>query len=87
MTKGLSSQASEEESVREVQDEEREGNVAQERDILEEKWQESIRLKVDLRLCSIAGILCSLNLLDSGVISSASVTSMLSDLELDVGST
>jgi len=73
--------------VREVQDEEREGNVAQERDILEEKWQESIRLKVDLRLCSIAGILCSLNLLDSGVISSASVTSMLSDLELDVGST
>ncbi|KAF2009788.1 MFS general substrate transporter [Aaosphaeria arxii CBS 175.79] len=44
-----------------------------------------IRLKVDLRLCSIAGILCSLNLLDSGVISSASVTSMLSDLGLDQG--
>lgn len=41
-----------------------------------------LRLKVDLRLCSIAGILCSLNLLDSGVISSASVTSMLSDLDL-----
>ena len=38
--------------------------------------------KVDLRLCTIAGILCSLNLLDSGVISSASVTSMLSDLQL-----
>lgn len=41
-----------------------------------------LRLKVDLRLCSIAGILCSLNLLDSGVISSASVTSMRSDLDL-----
>ena len=41
-----------------------------------------LRLKVDLRLCTIAGILCSLNLLDSGIISSASVTSMLSDLDL-----
>lgn len=38
--------------------------------------------KVDLRLCTIAGILCSLNLLDSGIISSASVTSMLTDLDL-----
>lgn len=41
-----------------------------------------VRLKVDLRLCTIAGILCSLNLLDSGVISSASVTSMPADLGL-----
>lgn len=41
-----------------------------------------LRLKVDLRLCTIAGVLCSLNLLDSGIISSASVTSMISDLEL-----
>ncbi|OTB01349.1 hypothetical protein M426DRAFT_323499 [Hypoxylon sp. CI-4A] len=41
-----------------------------------------LRLKVDLRLCTIAGILCSLNLLDSGVISSASVTSMPTDLDL-----
>jgi MFS family permease len=41
-----------------------------------------LRLKVDIRLCSIAGILCSLNLLDSGIISSAAVTSMLSDLDL-----
>jgi len=41
-----------------------------------------IRLKVDLRLCTIAGLLCSLNLLDSGVISSASVTSMIQDLDL-----
>jgi MFS family permease len=44
-----------------------------------------IRRKVDFRLCTIAGILCSLNLLDSGVISSAAVTSMLSDLGLDHG--
>ncbi|KAI1851310.1 hypothetical protein JX266_003385 [Neoarthrinium moseri] len=41
-----------------------------------------LRAKIDLRLCTIAGILCSLNLLDSGVISSASVTSMISDLDL-----
>ncbi|KAF2146553.1 uncharacterized protein K452DRAFT_323701 [Aplosporella prunicola CBS 121167] len=47
--------------------------------------ERQLRLKVDLRLCTIAGILCSLNLLDSGVISSASVTSMLSDLDLDKG--
>ncbi|KAK4931934.1 hypothetical protein LTR49_001621 [Elasticomyces elasticus] len=44
--------------------------------------ERSLLRKVDLRLCTIAGILCSLNLLDSGVISSASVTSMLSDLDL-----
>ncbi|SPQ18456.1 12f85405-1c5e-435d-89c3-73d30648162f [Thermothielavioides terrestris] len=44
-----------------------------------------LRLKVDLRLCTIAGILCSLNLLDSGVLSSAAVTSMLHDLGLDQG--
>lgn len=41
-----------------------------------------LRRKIDLRLCTIAGILCSLNLLDSGIISSAAVTSMLSDLGL-----
>ena len=46
---------------------------------------ERLRLKVDYRLCTIAGLLCSLNLLDSGIISSASVTSMLKDLELDQG--
>ncbi|KIV77269.1 hypothetical protein PV11_09080 [Exophiala sideris] len=44
--------------------------------------ERQLRLKIDLRLCTIAGILCSLNLLDSGIISSASVTSMLSDLDL-----
>lgn len=38
--------------------------------------------KIDFRLCSIAAILCSLNLLDSGIISSASVTSMREDLGL-----
>ena len=41
-----------------------------------------LRRKVDLRLCTIAGILCSLNLLDSGILSSASVTSMPTDLSL-----
>lgn len=41
-----------------------------------------LRRKVDLRLCTIAAILCSLDLLDSGVISSASVTSMIQDLDL-----
>jgi len=41
--------------------------------------------KVDLRLCTIAGILCSLNLLDSGIISSASVTTIFDDLDLGVG--
>ncbi|RAL09236.1 putative MFS transporter [Aspergillus homomorphus CBS 101889] len=44
--------------------------------------EEKIRWKTDVRLCSIAGILCSLNLLDSGILSSASVTSMPSDLNL-----
>ncbi|KAL8662279.1 MAG: hypothetical protein Q9168_008284 [Polycauliona sp. 1 TL-2023] len=47
--------------------------------------EKRIRLKVDFRLCTIAGLLCSLNLLDSGIISSASVTSMLPDLGLDQG--
>jgi MFS family permease len=47
--------------------------------------EKRVRWKVDLRLCSIAGLLCSLNLLDSGILSSASVTSMLSDLDLNQG--
>ncbi|KAL2824495.1 MFS transporter [Aspergillus cavernicola] len=41
-----------------------------------------IRRKADLRLCTIAGTLCSLNLLDSGILASASVTTMLDDLDL-----
>lgn len=44
--------------------------------------ERKIRLKTDLRLCTIAGLLCSLNLLDSGILSSASVTTMFNDLEL-----
>lgn len=61
----------------------RDGSLAE----IEERLREEkrIRLKVDLRLCTIAGLLCSLNLLDSGIISSASVTSMLNDLGLDQG--
>ena len=47
--------------------------------------ERKLRLKVDIRLCTIAGLLCSLDLLDSGIISSASVTSMLKDLGLDQG--
>jgi sugar phosphate permease len=85
MSKRLSSQRSADGSIRELRDDEPEAIASPERESLGEQWRNSIRLKVDLRLCSIAGILCSLNLLDSGVISSASVTSMLSDLELDVG--
>lgn len=45
--------------------------------------ERKLRLKVDIRLCTIAGILCSLNFLDSGIISSASVTSMMTDLSLE----
>jgi MFS family permease len=45
--------------------------------------EKRLRLKIDLRLCTIAGLLCSLNLLDSGIISSAAVTSMVEDLDLD----
>ncbi|EGE84619.1 MFS transporter [Blastomyces dermatitidis ATCC 18188] len=45
--------------------------------------ERKLRRKVDIRLCTISGILCSLNLLDSGIISSASVTSMISDLSLE----
>lgn len=48
-------------------------------------FEKHVLWKVDLRLCSIAGILCSLNLLDSGILSSAAVTTMLTDLGLDQG--
>ncbi|KAI9719157.1 MAG: hypothetical protein M1828_006339 [Chrysothrix sp. TS-e1954] len=37
---------------------------------------------LDLRLCTIAGLLFSLDLLDSGIISSASVTSLFDDISL-----
>ena len=42
-----------------------------------------LRRKIDLRLCTIAGVLASLDLLDSGILSSASVTSLLKDLGLE----
>lgn len=45
-------------------------------------FEKKIRLKTDIRLCSIAGVLCCLNLLDSGILSSASVTTMQKDLNL-----
>ncbi|KAF7713879.1 Uncharacterized protein PECH_006733 [Penicillium ucsense] len=48
--------------------------------------QKHIRRKVDVRLCTLAGLLCSLNLLDSGILASAAVTSMPADLGLDQGS-
>lgn len=48
----------------------------------DQELERRLLFKIDVRLCSIAGILCSLNLLDSGVISAASVTSMLTDLDL-----
>lgn len=38
--------------------------------------------KIDVRLCTIAGLLCALDLIDSGIMSSASATSMPSDLGL-----
>ncbi|EEH33674.2 hypothetical protein PAAG_04723 [Paracoccidioides lutzii Pb01] len=49
----------------------------------EKQVERRLRLKVDIRMCTIAGILCSLNLLDSGIISSGSVTSMMTDLSLE----
>ena len=48
----------------------------------ETEREKALVRKIDIRLCSIAGILCSLDLLDSGIISSASTTSMFQDLEL-----
>jgi MFS family permease len=69
----------------EIQDDLRRDSTANSFSTDELAEQRRIRLRVDFRLCSIAGILCSLNLLDSGVISNAAVTSMLRDLELDVG--
>lgn len=60
------------------------GNESDENDEDRDRERRLVR-KVDLRLCTIAGILCSLNLLDSGIISSASVTTIFEDLGLGVG--
>ena len=54
-------------------------------DVAERAREKRLVRKIDLRLCTIAGILCCLNLLDSGIISSASVTSIFDDLGLGVG--
>jgi hypothetical protein len=72
---------------------ERQPGIQQNDDLLEERSVEEIAAlerklvrKVDLRLCTIAGILCSLNLIDSGIISSASVSpGFFDDLGLGVG--
>jgi hypothetical protein len=53
--------------------------------LVEAKEERKLRLKIDLRLCTIAGVLCALNLADSSIISSASVTSIFQDLDLGVG--
>ncbi|KAH8674708.1 phthalate transporter-like protein [Tricladium varicosporioides] len=50
-----------------------------------ESLERKLVRKIDLRLCTIAGLLCSLNLLDSGIIGSASVTTIFEDLGLGVG--
>lgn len=75
---GMQAILGESEVWREVEgDLERDAESSAEREA--QKHEESkLRRKVDLRLCSIAGILCSLNLLDSGIISSASVTTSVS---------
>ncbi|KAK2740400.1 hypothetical protein FQN57_006140 [Myotisia sp. PD_48] len=49
----------------------------------EKSLERNLLLKVDMRLCTIAGVLCSLNLLDAGIISSAAITSMPRDLGLE----
>ncbi|KAJ4393178.1 hypothetical protein N0V93_002385 [Gnomoniopsis smithogilvyi] len=46
------------------------------------KLDRRIVRKIDLRLCTIAGLLCALDLIDSGIMSSASATSMPTDLGL-----
>lgn len=68
-------------SVREVQD-----TPGRDHDIVDDrlaaKLDRRILRKVDLRLCTIAGLLCALDLIDSGIMSSASATSMPTDLGL-----
>ncbi|KAL2814800.1 major facilitator superfamily domain-containing protein [Aspergillus granulosus] len=52
---------------------------------LPEEWTQlevRVRRKTDLRLCTIAGILAGLNLLDSGILAAASVTTLPQDLDL-----
>lgn len=49
---------------------------------LDASAEKGLVFKIDLRLCTIAGILSSLNLIDSTLLSSASVTSLFDDLDL-----
>ncbi|KAI0976101.1 retrograde regulation protein 2 [Xylaria arbuscula] len=63
----------------ELSDDSGDGLIGRETD---DALERRLRIKVDMRLCTIAGILCSLNLLDSGVLSSAAVTSLPKDLDL-----
>lgn len=51
-----------------------EGNIPLRTREIDPKLEKKLVRKLDLRICTIAGILASLNLLDSGIISSASVT-------------
>lgn len=60
----------------------RDGEPHNEPEHLDKARERSLVRKIDLRLCTIAGILCSLDLLDSGIISSAATTSMFEDVEL-----
>lgn len=43
---------------------------------------QTVRFKIDLRLCTIAGLLCAMDLIDGNIMSSASATSMPADLRL-----
>lgn len=58
------------------------GNVAED-DPVDLENEKKIQLKVYMRRCTISGLLCSLSLPDSGIISSAFVSSMLGDLGRD----
>ncbi|ODH45177.1 hypothetical protein ACO22_00290 [Paracoccidioides brasiliensis] len=64
------------ESISTVEAENETLNRAQEKQV-----ERRLRLKVDIRLCTIAGIICSFNLLDSGIISSGSIQFSLLPLE------
>lgn len=50
--------------------------------LLDAPAEQRLKRKIDLRLCTIAAILYSLDLIDSGILSSASVTTIFHDLSL-----
>ena len=47
------------------------------------KKEKRLQIKVDLKLCIIANLLCSLNLFDNDIILSTLIINMLSDLDLN----